>query len=195
MNINANFGLNQFPKQDPESHAKQYAKQNNLSLEEAREQLRKKYGDPIQKQPQAQNQHTHSNQNLFQNMNNQLYGMPVVFAVPLNLGFDWGSVGVEINTDHQQEASGNNNSVEIEPNPAMIQGEVGIIEKSTEENEITKMLSEIFSVENTTAKVRTVEEIKNILSEDEFEELMQTAGFNSKTPKSAIVAYYNSKNN
>ena len=41
MNVN-------LPKMDPEAYARQYASQNNVSMDEARNQLRAQYGDPAQ---------------------------------------------------------------------------------------------------------------------------------------------------
>lgn len=42
-------GLNNQPmRQDPDSYAKIYAEQNGISLTEAKEQLKEKYGDPSQ---------------------------------------------------------------------------------------------------------------------------------------------------
>ena len=38
--------INSLPNMDPESYAKQYATENNISVDEARTQLRAKYGDP-----------------------------------------------------------------------------------------------------------------------------------------------------
>jgi len=38
--------INSLPNMDPESYAKQYASENNISVEEARTQLKAKYGDP-----------------------------------------------------------------------------------------------------------------------------------------------------
>ena len=45
MQINSNFNLP--PRNvDPDTYAKQYASENNISLDKAREELRSKFGDP-----------------------------------------------------------------------------------------------------------------------------------------------------
>ena len=44
--------INSLPNMDPESYAKQYASENNISVEEARTQLKAKYGDPKAQQSQ-----------------------------------------------------------------------------------------------------------------------------------------------
>lgn len=46
INLNTNYSNFNQPKADPETYAKQYAAENNLSLEEAKNELRAKFGDP-----------------------------------------------------------------------------------------------------------------------------------------------------
>ena len=50
INFNANYSnyqnFNQVPKQDPDSYAQKYAQENNLSLEDAKAELKSKFGDP-----------------------------------------------------------------------------------------------------------------------------------------------------
>lgn len=50
INFNSSYSnysnFNQQPKQDPDAYAKQYADANNLSLEEAKAELKTKFGDP-----------------------------------------------------------------------------------------------------------------------------------------------------
>lgn len=55
-----NYSSMQMPKQDPDTYAKQYAEKNGLSLEDAKAELKSKFGDPsvgaqIPMQPQGQN--------------------------------------------------------------------------------------------------------------------------------------------
>ena len=47
MKIGAIGGFNsQPPKMDPDAYAKMYAAQNNISLEQAKTELRAKFGEP-----------------------------------------------------------------------------------------------------------------------------------------------------
>ena len=52
--INGFGGYNQVQRQNPDEYAKQYAEQNGLSLEDAKAELKSKYGDP-QQQNQSSN--------------------------------------------------------------------------------------------------------------------------------------------
>ena len=48
INLFSNFTSNNemLPKADPEEYAEQYAQENDISIEEAREELKAKYGEP-----------------------------------------------------------------------------------------------------------------------------------------------------
>ena len=52
--VNGFGGQNQQVRQNPDEYAKQYAEQNGLSVEEAKAELKSKYGDP-QQQNQSSN--------------------------------------------------------------------------------------------------------------------------------------------
>ena len=47
--VNGFGGQNQQVRQNPDEYAKQYAEQNGLSFEEAKAELKSKYGDPDRK--------------------------------------------------------------------------------------------------------------------------------------------------
>ena len=49
QNISNNFSFNQVrPNPNPNDYAKKYAEENGLSFEEAKAELKEKYGDPVQ---------------------------------------------------------------------------------------------------------------------------------------------------
>ena len=53
-NLNGVSGLNFNPvRQDPDSYAKSYAEKNGLSFDEAKAELKSKFGDPQQQQTQG----------------------------------------------------------------------------------------------------------------------------------------------
>ena len=236
--INFNFGLgnqhqmqgpsqmqghsqtqNSMPPQgmNPDDYAIQYASENGLSVEEAKAELKSKYGDPSPVgmadgsifgsqnlgfnnsyndyfSNEDMQEFLHLQQMLFPhgNMNNQNPPMPDIAQEinPENITSPFLNPHTGTVTGPQQEGDPQFNFFNNSENNNLINEDNGrqpVAQEPNRESEENNNHSQEGGVES-------VAEIREILSNHEFNQFMQDSGFNDRTPEEEIVEFFNKMN-
>ena len=231
--INFNFGLgnqqqmqgpsqmqNSMPPQgmNPDDYAAQYASENGLSVEDAKAELKSKYGDPSPVgmadgsifgsqnlgfnnsyndyfSNEDMQEFLHLQQMLFPhgNMNNQNPPMPDIAQEinPENITSQFLNPHTGTVTGPQQEGD-----PQFDFNFFNNFGNNEQVNENRERENIHTENNNMDSSPNNNAQpeVESVSEIREILSDDEFHQFMQDSGFNDRTPEEEIVEFFNKMN-
>ena len=190
MAISSNLGLGnnfQLPKTDPEQYAKQYATQNGISLEEARAELKSKYGDPQPPQEAlfaSSGMLNNSTYSTFTEQDEEEYLKLQDFVSNASKDFSSNDFGANFVSGPQKEGDPN---FDLKSFAQQIQNVF---------NQLMESLNPNSSAENNQGEeegsdVSSLSDIREILDDNEFNNFMQDSGFNDKTPESQIVNFFN----